>query len=255
MTLIQRPSTPLSATPDMGTNGDADSTTDLPDTSNSGAGRQTNWQQRYDDLHSFTSRRETDLRKEISGLRSNQDTGFTAPKTSEELAAFKEENGEWFGVIESIAGKMAQDATSKTATRMTELESELKETQAERALAQIILRHPDYAELTNSKEFHVWVATKSADLQALVYDNSTDAKSAIEVLDFYKAENKGPRTTEQPQGTAADEVAAGGKAPAAQGDAQGPAFSNASIRSMSPKEYEANYDAIMDAQRHGRVFD
>jgi hypothetical protein len=239
----------------MGTNGDAESTTGLPDTSNSGAGTNINWKQRYNDLHSFSSRRETDLRKEITGLRTNQDTGFTAPKTPEELAAFKEENGDWFGVIETIAGKMAQDATSKTASRMTELESELKVTQADRALAQILVRHSDYAEITNSQDFHVWVATKSADLQALVYENSTDAKSAIEVLDFYKAENKSPRTTEQPQGSAADDVATGGQAPAAQGDAQGPAFSNATIQSMSPREYEANYEAIMEAQRHGRVFD
>lgn len=253
MTFIQNPNTNTDATQDAGTVAGNQTNTSDGDTGGSEGRSQINWQQRHDDTQSYYSRRETELRKEIAGLRSNQDTGFTAPRTPEEMAAFKKENPDWFGAIETIAGQMAKDATEQSASRLAKMEKDLLESNKEKANAQLLSRHPDYLEIGSSKEFQEWIATKSQDLRNKVYSNGTDASAASEVFDYFKAERKSPRTKQTDGNSAADDVTTSSQAPDASGDAAGPVFSEKSIASMSPREYEAQHDEIMKAHREGRI--
>lgn len=255
MTFIQNPNTKADATQDAGTATGNLANTSAEDTGGQEGRSHVNWQQRHEDSQSYYSRRETELRKEIAGLRANQDTGFTAPKTPEEMAAFKQENPEWFGAIETIAGRMAKDATEQSASRLAKMEKDLLDSHKEKAQAQLLSRHSDYRELGASKEFQEWIATKSQDLRDKVYSNGTDASAASEVFDYFKAERKGPRTKQTHGGSAADDVTTSSQAPDASGDATGPVFSNRAIAAMSPREFEAQRDEIMKAHRDGRIID
>ncbi len=251
MTFIPAPHTAKPANQDVDSLSGTQPTAPTGDTGGLKEGTHVNWEQRYKDHESYSSRRETEFRKEISGLRANQDTGFSVPKTPEELAAFQSENPEWFSAIETIAGNMANKATQDGASRLAIMEKELLESQVDRAQAQLLSRHPDYLEIGGSTEFQEWIAGKSEDLRQKVYGNSTDAAAASEVFDYFKAERKSPGT-KQPQGNAADDVVTGGQ-PQVSSDAAGPVFSNATIAKMSRNEYEANYEEIKKAQRAGRI--
>lgn len=219
-----------------------------------------NWEKRYKDLQSYSARKINQLEAEIRGLQQQGVPRLEAPKTPEELEAFKGKNPEMFAVIQSIAQSMAQAHISQYDQRLAQMQGTLQETAQERAVLKIKAAHPDYESILNTDDFHAWAAKQNPQVQDWIYNNPDNADLAIQALSLYKyssgygKNNQG--TTNVNQGGDLH-VNTRSQSSVQQGvvDRNHPAYvwKESEIARMRPEEFNKWDQHITLAQREGRI--
>lgn len=206
------------------------------------------WEKRYKDLQSFHDKSRVGWEKDKEQLR-KQASVFVPPKTEEELATFKQDNPDWFGVIETVAHDIASNS-------IKDIKQDLDAQKEEAAVAQIRVAHPDVAEVTSSEDFNQWAAEQGPDIQSWLADTQ-DASKVIRALNYYKAmRSSAPQvSTAQPNTSAAQAVSTHGSVVTPQTSESPKRFSRAQINRMHPDEYEANIEAIKFAAQNGLITD
>ena len=162
---------------------------------------QPNYKKRYDDLkkhydsklNEFRSR-EQELIQEATASRPE----YTAPKTVEELEQFKAQYPDVYDVVETVS-HLQSDA------RTRELESQVQAMREREAAAlrkeaeeELYNKHPDFAELRDSDDFHDWAKAQPEDIQAWVYNNPDNVRLASRAIDLYK-QDMGITSTQKKQ--------------------------------------------------------
>lgn len=141
------------------------------------------WQKRYGDLQRHLATKET----EIAQLKAKSNT-FTAPKTPEELQAFRVEQPEVYAVIQTIAHEMAEQSNSVIAGELSTVKDTLNKTTVEAGMERLHLRHPDMEAIHNSPDFMPWLSTKSTEVQSWILNNPDKPNLVSDVIDMFKAE-------------------------------------------------------------------
>jgi len=210
------------------------------------------FKKRYGDLRRFMQQKEAAFQSEIDKLKEQLSSAtreqIKFPKTDEEVEQWAKKYPDVAAIIDTIARKRAGELLSEGEKRLEKVEKMREDLIRKEAEQELMRIHPDFAEIRLDPAFHEWAQNQSRFVQDALYRNNTDAKAAAEAIDLYKY-HKGIATRKKSadKGAAAS-VAAKGGTPATTGRKR---FSESQVQKMSPREYEANEDAIFEAMRKG----
>ena len=222
------------------------------------------FKKRYGDLRRHSQKQQVELQKQIDDLKSQLETtakqGINLPKTEEELDAWVREYPDVARIVETIAIKKAREQSQELETRLQKINAMAEETAKEKAEAELMRLHPDFARIRDQDEFHEWVEKQPRWVQSALYDNESDAVSAARAIDLYKAD-KGITAKRSRQSDKDDSIAAARTVRATnkarvEFESEDGLFYESQVEKMSSREYEKNQEAIIAAIRAGKfVYD
>jgi hypothetical protein len=206
------------------------------------------FKKRYGDLRRHMQQKEKEFEEKLKAAGEN----IPPPKTEADLKAWADKYPDVANIVESIATKKAQEMFEKADARfkkLDEAENEAKRIKSENAIRK---SHPDFDTLKESDEFHVWAEEQPKWVQDALYENADDPASVVRVIDLYKVDNGLTPSAKKVQAKAAASATPRGSRSAIDPDETSKKFSESQIRKMSDKEFEANMEAISEAQRTGK---
>jgi hypothetical protein len=135
-----------------------------------------------------------------------------------------------------------------------------EETAKEKAEAELMRLHPDFAKIRDQDEFHEWVEKQPRWVQSALYDNENDAISAARAIDLYKADKgitqKRSRDTDRENTVNAARSVRTPNKTRVDSESEEGLFYESQVEKMSSLEYERNQEAIIAAIRAGKfVYD
>jgi hypothetical protein len=210
------------------------------------------FKKRYGDLRRHMQQKEKEYEEKLKAAADN----VVPPKTEADLKAWAAKYPDVANIVESIATKKAQEMFEKADARfkkLDEAENEAKRINSENAIRK---SHPDFDTLKESDEFHVWAEEQPKWVQDALYENADDPASVVRVIDLYKVDNGMTPSAKKEKAKAAATSTPRGSRSAIDPDETSKKFTESQVRKMSDKEFEANMDAITEAQRTGKfVYD
>jgi len=221
---------------------------------------QVDYKKRYDDLKRHYDQKLQEFRdKENSYEKKLLEAvpRFKPPKTKEELETFRKSNPELFDVVQSVAHEMSNSHLEELKKQVNSLQ--LRELQLARVNAEAVIskRHPDFADIRESDDFHEWAKAQPEQIQDWLYKNTSDPYLVIRALDMYKidrGDNKEPpveETTRQATQDAASAVMTR-QTPGPQTTSL-KTWTTSEINAMPIWEYEKHREDIDRAFLEGRI--
>jgi len=215
------------------------------------------YKKRYDDLkkhydgrvNSFKAR-EDELLAEVKSNRPK----YKAPKSPEEIAAFKKEYPDVYGVVESVSHLQASKELEDLKGELNTLRQVNQSISKEKAEARLARMHPDFEEIRESDEFHDWANNQPEAIKKWVYGNNADAELASRAIDLFKQDtgkSKSKSTVSGDTVPASEMIKVSNSKDIGYGTKK--IFTRSQIAAMSQSEFDRNEKAIEDAQREGRI--
>ena len=215
------------------------------------------YKKRYDDLkkhydgrvNSFKAR-EDELLAEIKSNRPK----YKAPKSPEEIAAFKKEYPDVYGVVESVSHLQASKELDNLKEELNTLRQVNQSISKEKAEARLARMHPDFEEIRESDDFHDWANNQPEAIKKWVYGNNADAELASRAIDLFKQDtgkSKSKSTLSGDTVPASEMVRVSNSKDIGYGTKK--IFTRSQIAAMSQSEFDKNEKAITDAMSEGRV--
>lgn len=199
---------------------------------------QQSMQQKDREMHELKEQLEQATRKQLK-----------FPKTEDEVNEWVKKYPDVAAIIDTIAQKRAMEALQVGEQKMTKLKDLEKRLEREKAEQELLKMHPDFLEIRSDKAFHNWVSEQPTWVQDALYKNETDARAAGRAIDLYKADTGAGKRKRSASNDAAKAV---GRTTSSSAPTGGKVrFTESQIGKMSPREYEANEAAIMEAMRTG----
>ncbi len=230
----------------------------------SNAYRKHDYKKRYDDLKRHHDRKLAELKSEMARLEAEARAGrptYTPPKTPEELATFKEDNPDVYGIVETVAHMQSEAQLNELREEIKRLKTESKKAAHGKAKAELLKMHPDFEDIVKDDKFHEWASNQPEQIQEWIYRNGTNAVLAARAIDLYKKDaghsskkdEVKPETNKpkRPKPTAADTVSVGRRAEVSAGNEK--VWTQSEIARLSLREYEKHRDEIDEAWLNGRV--
>jgi hypothetical protein len=221
-----------------------------------------NWEKRYKDLQSYTAKKISNLEVQIKDSMQQNVPKMEAPKSQEELDAFKAQNPEMYAVIQSMAQNMSEKHMTEYDSKLAVMQGTMQETSQERAVLKLKQAHSDYETVMNSDAFHDWAATQSTQVQDWIYKNPDNADLAIQALSLFKyhsgwGKNNNTDTKNTKGNTGGDESVNTRHTKVEPGatDRNHPAYQwkESDIADMRPEEFGKWSEHISLAQRENRI--
>ena len=224
-----------------------------------------NYKKRYDDLKKHYdaklnefSTREQELINEATASRPESQ----APKTVEELEDFKAKYPDVYDVVETVS-HLQSDARTK------DLESQVQAMREREAAAlrkeaetELYNKHPDFAEIRDSDDFHDWAASQPEDIQAWVYNNPNNVGLASRAIDLFKqdmglASNKKKQTRKKSNRSSSSKAAdmVSTKTTTIDATAEPKIWTQEEIAALPMDEFDRLESEIDKALEEGRVRD
>ena len=220
-----------------------------------------NYKKRYDDLKKHYDAKLNEFRQREQELISSNSPSYQAPKTVEELEDFKSKYPDVYDVVETVS-HLQSDARTK------DLESQVQAMREREAVAlrreaetELFEKHPDFADLRDSDEFHAWAESQPEDIQAWVYRNPDNVRLASRAIDLFKqdmglASNKKKQTRNKSRSSssrAADMVST--KTTTIDATAEPKIWTQEEIAALPMDEFDRLESEIDKALEEGRVRD
>lgn len=168
------------------------------------------YKKRYSDLRSYAQRKENDLNEEIKKLKEQKNAlesqiktdAFKLPKSEEEIEAWTQKYPDVSKIVESIAIKKARQASLEVDAKVEDLKKREQKLEAQKAYNQLLAAHEDFEDIIKSEVFGNWISVQPKYIYDALYNNDTDAFSAIRAVDLFKADNdfmktKGTKTDKE----------------------------------------------------------
>ena len=215
------------------------------------------YKKRYDDLkkhydgrvNSFKSREE----ELLAEIRTNRPK-YKAPKSAEEIEAFKKEYPDVYGVVETVAHLRSSKETEDLKQEIKSLKELNQTVNKEKAEARLARLHPDFEEIRESDDFHNWAEGQPEAIKGWVYGNATNAELASRAIDLFKQDTGKSKSNTEVSG---DLVAASEmikvKNSKEIGYGSKKIWTRSQIAAMSQSEFDKNEKAITEAMSEGRV--
>jgi len=221
-----------------------------------------NYKKRYDDLkkhydsklNEFRSR-EQELIQEATASRPE----YTAPKTVEELEQFKAQYPDVYDVVETVSHLQSEAKVEELNSKIASLQERESAALRKEAESELYNKHPDFAELRDSDEFHDWAKSQPEDIQAWVYNNPNNVGLASRAIDLFKqdmglASNEKTQTQKKSRSsssTAADMVST--KTTTIDATAEPKIWTQEEIAALPMDEFDRLEAEIDKALEEGRV--
>jgi|TARA_Y100000296_G_scaffold65447_1_gene77067 hypothetical protein len=219
--------------------------------------KKVDYKKRYDDLkkhydgrvNSFKAR-EDELLAEV---RSNRPK-YKAPKSAEQLEAFKREYPDVYGVVESVSHLQASKETEDLKSEINSLKKLNTSINKEKAEAKLARLHPDFEEIRESDNFHNWANNQPEDIKKWIYGNAVDADLASRAIDLFKQDTGKSKQKSEVSGDtvpASEMIQVRSSKDIGYGTKK--IWTRSQIAAMSQSEFAKNEKAIEEAQREGRI--
>jgi hypothetical protein len=215
------------------------------------------YKKRYDDLkkhydgrvNSFKSREE----ELLAEIRANRPT-YKAPKSAEEIEAFKKEYPDVYGVVETVAHLRSSKETEDLKQEIKSLKELNQTVNKEKAEAKLARMHPDFEQIRESDEFHSWAESQPEAIKGWVYGNATNAELASRAIDLFKQDTGKSKSKPELSGdlvAASEMVKVKNSKEIGYGSKK--IWTRSQIAAMSQSEFDKNEKAITEAMSEGRV--
>ena len=215
------------------------------------------YKKRYDDLkkhydgrvNSFKSREE----ELLAEIRTNRPK-YKAPKSAEEIEAFKKEYPDVYGVVETVAHLRSSKETEDLKQEIKGLKELNQTVNKEKAEARLARLHPDFEEIRESDDFHNWAEGQPEAIKGWVYGNATNAELASRAIDLFKQDTGKSKSKPELSGdlvAASEMVKVKNSKEIGYGSKK--IWTRSQIAAMSQSEFDKNEKAITEAMTDGRV--
>ena len=215
------------------------------------------YKKRYDDLkkhydgrvNSFKSREE----ELLAEIRTNRPK-YKAPKSAEEIEAFKKEYPDVYGVVETVAHLRSSKETEDLKQEIKGLKELNQTVNKEKAEARLARLHPDFEEIRESDDFHNWAEGQPEAIKGWVYGNATNAELASRAIDLFKQDTGKSKSKPELSGdlvAASEMVKVKNSKEIGYGSKK--IWTRSQIAAMSQSEFDKNEKSITDAMSEGRV--
>ena len=147
------------------------------------------FKKRYDDLKRHYDSTINKHKEELSSLRKQLESGntqFVAPKSKEELEAWRKEYPDVYEMVETIAINKATTRTAEIEDKFKNLQVQQEQIAKEKAEVELLKVHPDFNDLRNNEDFHSWAEQQDPTIQNWLYENTSNSKLASRAIDLYK---------------------------------------------------------------------
>jgi len=213
------------------------------------------FKKRYGDLRRHTQEKEKEFQRQLDDLKQQLDKAtkkeMKLPKSDEDISEWAKEYPDVAAIVETIATKKAREQSEEIAKRIKEIDERDANSVKEKAELELLRIHPDFVDIRESDDFHDWAEDQPQWVQNALYENNNDAKSAARAIDLYKADKGISKTKEKSDDTgAAKAVTTKGKTTPSETN-KSVGFKESQVEKMSPQEYEAKSEQIMEAIRSG----
>ena len=214
------------------------------------------FKKRYGDLRRHMQDKEKEFETQLKELKSQLDSAtrkeMKLPKSEKDLERWVKEYPDVAAVIETIAIKKAKDQTAELEDRMKAVDEMQYNAKKDKAEAELLHMHPDFAEIRDSDDFHEWADEQPKWVQDALYENDNDARSAARAIDLYKADRNISTKKSSRSRDAAKSVETRNSRSRPQDNEQSTYLRESQVQKMSPQEYEKKSDEIMEAIRSGK---
>ena len=214
------------------------------------------FKKRYSDLRRHQQQQAEDFKKQIAELRTQLDSAtkkeMKLPKSDEDIEKWAEEYPDVAAIVETIAMKKASEQSSALEERIKAIDEMQLSATKEKAEAALMQIHPDFDEIRDSDEFHEWADQQPKWVQDALYENDNDARSAARAIDLYKADMGIGKKKPKSDKDAAKSVSTKNSRSKPQENEASSYLKESDVQRMSPQEYEAKSDEIMEAIRSGK---
>ena len=221
-----------------------------------------NYKKRYDDLKKHYDAKLNEFRQREQELISSNSPSYKAPKTVEELEDFKAKYPDVYDVVETVS-HLQSDARTK------DLESQVQAMREREAAAlrkeaetELYNKHPDFAEIRDSDDFHDWAASQPEEIQAWVYNNPNNVGLASRAIDLFKqdmglASNKKKQTRKKSNRSSSSKAAdmVSTKTTTIDATAEPKIWTQEEIAALPMDEFDRLESEIDKALEEGRVRD
>ena len=215
------------------------------------------YKKRYDDLkkhydgrvNSFKSREE----ELLAEIRTNRPK-YKAPKSAEEIEAFKKEYPDVYGVVETVAHLRSSKETEDLKQEIKGLKELNQSANKEKAEARLARLHPDFEQIRESDAFHSWAESQPEAIKGWVYGNATNAELASRAIDLFKQDTGKSKSKPELSGdlvAASEMVKVKNSKEIGYGSKK--IWTRSQIAAMSQSEFDKNEKSITDAMSEGRV--
>lgn len=215
------------------------------------------FKKRYGDLRRHAQQKEQDMRNQIRQLEEQLSSatkeGIKLPKSDEEISEWSKQYPDVAKIVETIATKKAQELDSSIEKRLQHIAEREIESTRQRAEVELLQLHPDFDEIRNSEDFHLWVQEQPSWIQKALYENENDAKSAARAIDLYKIDSDivTKKAKKSNNKDAAKSVSSKNSITKPQTGEASTSIKESDVEKMSAQEYEKYADEIADAIRSG----
>jgi len=213
------------------------------------------FKKRYGDLRRHSQQKEKDLQVRVEELSKQLSEAtkkeIKLPKTEEELETWAKEYPDVAAMVETIAIKKAKETSKQLEERVKSINELQLNATKEKAEAELMRIHPDFADIRDSDDFHEWAEEQPKWVQDALYDNDNDARSAARAIDLYKVD-KNIINKPKANNDAAKVVKTKNNRAEPEIDETKSFFKESQVEKMTASQYEKNQEKIMEAIRSGK---
>jgi len=218
------------------------------------------FKKRYSDLRRHQQKQAEEFKAELAAMKSQLEKAakkeMKLPKSDEDIEQWAADYPDVAAIVETIAMKKAREQSFALEERVKVVDEMQYTAKKEKAEAELMRLHPDFNDIRDSDEFHDWAEEQPKWVQDALYDNDNDAHSAARAIDLYKADMGVSTKRTKSDKDAAKSVSTKNTRNKPQDNEAGTYLKESTVQKMSPQEYEAKSDEIMEAIRSGKfVYD
>jgi len=214
------------------------------------------FKKRYSDLRRHQQKQAEEFKTELAELKAQLSAAtkkeMKLPKSDEDIETWAKEYPDVAAIVETIAMKKAREQSSALEERMKAIDELQVSATKEKAEAALMQMHPDFEEIRDSDSFHEWAEEQPKWVQDALYENDNDAHSAARAIDLYKADMGISKKKPKSDKDAAKSVSTKNSRSKPQENEASSYLKESEVQKMSPQEYEAKSDEIMEAIRSGK---
>ena len=218
------------------------------------------FKKRYSDLRRHQQKQAEEFKAELDAIKRQLEQAtkkeMKLPKSDEDIEQWAADYPDVAAIVETIAMKKAREQSSALEERFKAVDEMQYSAKKEKAEAELMRMHPDFDEIRDSDGFHDWAEEQPKWVQDALYDNDNDARAAARAIDLYKADMGITTKKFKSDKDAAKSVSTKNTRNKPQDSEAGMYLKESTVQKMSPQEYEAKSDEIMEAIRSGKfVYD
>jgi hypothetical protein len=217
------------------------------------------FKKRYDDLKKHYDSTINKHKEEVHSLRTQLESStqqFVAPKSKEELEAWRKEYPDVYDMVETIAMNKATTQSAELESKFKNLQVQQEQIKKEKAEVELLKIHPDFNEIREKEEFHQWAEKQDPTIQGWLYENTSNAKLAARAIDLYKMDVGQSKLTKKEEKDVKKEAAKAISKTRKAVDSDAPkkkVWTTSEISKLKPHEFEKFEKDIDLARLEGRI--